>query len=248
MTTHGNTAHTFDRRRANRPVLSGGALALLLLLAAAPAAYAQKMAGPGMGGPAHKGPGMAGMMHPGHAMGKACHFGFYLPFADRLNLTPEQMKKLEDVRFQFEKQSISRRAAIATAALELEHMQNTENPEPSKVESAIRDLYQKKAEQAVAAYRAQAEAGKILTPEQRSEAKKLTLAASGMGPHGMMMHSMMGGMGPGMMGGGMKEGGMMGGGMMGGGTTRGGAMGGGMMGGTGQGAMPQATPSPGSAE
>jgi Spy/CpxP family protein refolding chaperone len=228
---------TLDRQGRAGALLSGGiAMLLLLLLTTAPGALAQGTAGTGMRGPGPKAGGMGTAMHPGPARHMGCHLGFYLPFADRLNLTAEQMKSLESIRFDFEKQSISRRASIATAALDVQHAENADSPDDAKIEQAIRDLYAKKTDQAIAAYRAEAKATKVLTPEQRAEAKKLSLAACGMGPHGMMMHGgMMGGIG-GMHGGPMHA------------PMHGRRAGGGMMGGTRQGQVPQATPRPGPAD
>jgi Spy/CpxP family protein refolding chaperone len=230
--THDESRLSVEPPGTAAAVPSYGAALLILFFVAAPCAYAQGMTGAGMHGRGQNPGTMGTAMHGGPAMHRGCNLGFYLPFADRLNLTAEQMKNLENIRFDFEKQSITRRASIATAALELQHTENAESPDDAKVEGAIRDLYGKKADQAIAAYQAEAKARNVLTPEQRAEAKKLSLATCGMGPHGMMMHQMMHG---GMMG---PSGGMHGS------PMHGRTMGGGMMGGQ----MPQATPLPGPAQ
>ena len=134
-----------------------------------------------------KGPMMErGRMHCGCKMGLGMRPGmgsgmrgemqdrvdFYLARGERLELSKEQIDQLRDLKFAFEKASVKRRADLQTAMIELQQLRSAESVDAKKVESRIREVFSKRAELAVAAFKAQTEADKVLTDEQRTGAKK----------------------------------------------------------------------------
>lgn len=131
------------------------------------------------GCPDRLGPG-PGMRHePGmRMMGPV---DFYLGPGNCLGLSEAQITQLRDQAFEFRKAGIERRAALETAALELEQMRQADPVDAKKVEAKIRDLFAKRAEQAVAAFQAQQQADQVLTEDQRTKAKTMPIGRG----HGM---------------------------------------------------------------
>lgn len=129
---------------------------------------------PGMGrrwGHGRMAPGMRPGMGPGMRGRMQDRIDFYLSQGDRLDLSKEQIAQLRDLKFAFEKASVKRHADLQTAMIELQQLRSAESVDAKKVESQIREVFSKRAELAVAAFKAQTEAGKVLTDEQRAQAK-----------------------------------------------------------------------------
>lgn len=135
---------------------------------------------------------MGGMM--GDMMGQAMHggFDFYLNRVDDLDLSQAQVEKLRDMRLEFEKGNIQRKAAIEVAQVELKQLKTPDNVELKKVEAKIREIQNKKADLEVATFQAQVEAKNVLTAEQKAKLKTEACPfCRGMHGKGMMHKGMM---------------------------------------------------------
>jgi Spy/CpxP family protein refolding chaperone len=106
---------------------------------------------------------------------------FYLGPGNCLGLSEAQIAQLRTQAFEFRKAGIERRAALETAALELEQMRQADPVDAKKVEAKIRELFAQRAELAVATFQAQQQADRILTEEQRAKAKTMPFGQG----HGM---------------------------------------------------------------
>jgi len=124
-------------------------------------------------------------MHEG-MMGRGMHGGFYLNLARELDLTQAQIKQIQDIKLEFEKGKIQRRAAIEVGEIELQQLKAADNVDLKKVESKIRDVQSKKADLEIAAFQAQMKAKDVLTPEQKSKLEGLSCPLCG-GKHGKGM-------------------------------------------------------------
>lgn len=135
---------------------------------------------------------MGGMM--GDMMGQAMHggFNFYLNRVDDLDLSQAQTEKLRDMRLEFEKGNIQRKAAIEVAQVELKQLKMSDNVDLKKVEAKIREIQNKKADLEVATFQAQVEAKNVLTAEQKAKLKAEACPfCRGMHGKGMMHKGMM---------------------------------------------------------
>jgi len=135
------------------------------------------------------------MMGPGDAAERPL-ISIMLQNIEALNLTSEQIQKLETLRFDFRKGAIKRSADLQVAELELEELRKKEPVDLAKVEAQVKRIETLRAEQRLSRIKAIEEGKALLNPEQR---KKLdTLGQKGGGGHatGMMgCPMMMGGMG-----------------------------------------------------
>jgi Spy/CpxP family protein refolding chaperone len=142
----------------------------------------------GMGG------GMMEMMHGG--MGNGGHHGMMghgdasdrplvsliLQNRQELQLTPEQVQKLETLRLDFQKASIKRSADLQVAELELEQVRKKEPVNLAKVEAQVRRTETLRAEQRLSRIKAIEEGKALLSPEQR---QKLDTLGQSRARHGM---------------------------------------------------------------
>lgn len=151
-----------------------------------------------------QGSGMMGGMMQGMMGGQGMHggmmqkmhsgFSFYLNLAKQLDLTDEQIKKLRDMKFAFEKDNIQRKSALETAQLELQQLKAAENIDAGKVAAKIREVQNRKADLEVALFQAEQNAKSILTDEQKAKIKSMACAMCGQMHEGGMMGGMMQGM------------------------------------------------------
>ena len=158
--------------------------------------------GPGMG--QGMGPGMGqgmgqGMMCPMCPMMGA---GGMLPghmfnmHAAALELTEDQIQKIQNIQTDFRRQQIRTGSEIELSRIDLQQEMMKDNPDVTKAERLIRDINRLQADMQVAAMKASAAAKNVLTPEQRSRAKSMMMRppmGGGMqpmppagGPHGPM--------------------------------------------------------------
>ncbi len=134
--------------------------------------------------------GRHGMMGHGDVAERA-PISFMLQNGEALNLTAEQVHKLEAIRSDFRKAAIKRSGDLELAELELEELRKKESVDLAKVEAQVKRIETLRAEQRLARIKAIEEGKALLTTEQR---KKLeTLGQSGAGRHttGMMGCPMM---------------------------------------------------------
>jgi Spy/CpxP family protein refolding chaperone len=123
---------------------------------------------PCLGRPGLLGPGSGMMRGPGmRMMGRV---DFYLGPENPLGLSEAQLAQLRTQAFAFRKAGIERRAALETAALELEQLRQATPIDAKKVEAKIREVGALRTELAVAAFQAQQQTDQVLTSEQREKA------------------------------------------------------------------------------
>jgi Spy/CpxP family protein refolding chaperone len=86
-----------------------------------------------------------------------------------LAITAEQRQKLEDIRFNTEKESIQRRAAIQVQRMELSRLTEAENPDRPAIDKKIQEMGQEDAALMRAEINARLNAKAVLTSEQRTK-------------------------------------------------------------------------------
>ena len=145
----------------------------------------QGMPGPGMQGPEMQGrgmqrPGMRGqnesrMMQGRPEGGPGDAFAEILrpEVQKELALTADQRQKLEDIRFNTEKESIQRRAAIQVQRMELNRLVDADNPDRAAVDRKIQEGAQEEAALMRATINARLNAKAVLTAEQRAKLVQL---------------------------------------------------------------------------
>jgi hypothetical protein len=90
-----------------------------------------------------------------------------LKYRDYLRLTPEQVKKLEQQRDQFQRQSIRAEADMRILELDIAALTDQPQVELPKVEQKIRELEKARADLRIARVRSIEQAKGVLTSEQR---------------------------------------------------------------------------------
>jgi Spy/CpxP family protein refolding chaperone len=155
------------------------AVTMVVLLAAAGLAMAQgceKCSGMGMGYGPHSGAGHSG----GHGLWKA------------LNLTPEQMQKVQALRESFFKETLPLRNDLMSKKLEMRSLWLQTNPDEEKILAKQKEISALRAQLGERAIKNRFEMRSILTPEQ--QAKLANLRGGEWGEHGRGCGS---GLGPG---------------------------------------------------
>jgi Spy/CpxP family protein refolding chaperone len=151
---------------------------------AARGTMAQGMPGRGMPGPGAQGPGMQrpgmrgpngpGMMPGNPEMGKRESMELLRPEIQReLAITVEQRKKLEDIRFNSEKESIQHRAAAQIQRMDLSRLIDAENPDKAVIDKKVQEVAQEEAALMRSSINARLGARAVLTAEQRSKLEQL---------------------------------------------------------------------------
>ncbi len=126
-----------------------------------------RQARPGMG----DGPGMRrmGQMGPGEPMAGLLRNP---EVQKELGLTPEQLQKLDDIRFNAEKEGIQHRSALQISHLELNHLMTAENPDRAAIDKKIQETAQEEAAMMRSSINARLNARSVLTAEQRTKLKQ----------------------------------------------------------------------------
>ena len=88
---------------------------------------------------------------------------------DELGLSPEQVKKLEQVRDNFERQSIRNRADSRIVELDIATLLDQPAVDLARVEAKVREAEKLRADLRIARIRAIEQAKAVLTPEQRKK-------------------------------------------------------------------------------
>jgi Spy/CpxP family protein refolding chaperone len=133
--------------------------------------------------------GRHGMMGHGDVAERA-PISFMLQNREALNLTAEQVQKLEAIRSDFRKAAIKR-----SGDLELEELRKKESVDLAKVEVQVKRIETLRAEQRLARIKAIEEGKALLTPEQRQKLDTLGQTAGGHSTGMTGCPMMMGGMG-----------------------------------------------------
>ncbi|MGE5216926.1 MAG: Spy/CpxP family protein refolding chaperone [Chloroflexota bacterium] len=92
-----------------------------------------------------------------------------LNYQDYLRLSPEQVKKLEQLRDNFQRQSIRADADTRILEVDIAELLDQANVDVAKVEAKIRAVEKLRADLRIARIRAVEQAKAVLTPEQRKK-------------------------------------------------------------------------------
>jgi Spy/CpxP family protein refolding chaperone len=130
----------------------------------------QGMRGPGMR--RSQGPGM---MPGGPAMGQrnATEALLKPEVQKELAITTEQRKKLEDIRYNDEKETIQHRASLQILHLELSRLADSENPDRAIIDKKIQEVAQEEAFLLRSSINARLNAQAVLTAEQRTKLEQI---------------------------------------------------------------------------
>ena len=160
-----------------KKIMISSVAALLLLSVAA-------VAQPGNGGICPQGFEPGTRMHqgggPGQGMGMGQGqrgdrpgFGGLLAMADELELTPEQIERLETMRTQFQLEQVDARADLRKAEIKLKDLMRDDNTSETQVMAAIDEVAGLKADLQKKRYLHGTKAKAVLTTEQQEKAKEL---------------------------------------------------------------------------
>jgi len=86
-----------------------------------------------------------------------------------LAITAEQRQKLEDLRFNHEKESIQHRAAMQIQRMELSRLMKADNPDRAAIDKKVQELTQEEAAQMRSSINANLNSRAVLTAEQRAK-------------------------------------------------------------------------------
>ncbi len=158
-------------------------LSVVLWVGLAAPATAQMMGPPVQGGPSGM-PG-AGIMgqgaRPGPEFGRegrrSSHEGplitIMLDHAQELGLTPDQERKLRDLRTEFAKESVRRTANIRVAEIELNSLLEQDKWDLTKIEPKVKQIAALQGDLRLARIKVLAAGREILTPEQIEKLKQV---------------------------------------------------------------------------
>lgn len=141
-----------------------------------------------MGGMMAGGPmGRMGGMMGGH-MAERPLISLALQNEDQLGLTSDQVKALESLRSEFEKEATRRSADLQISEIELSELLRAEPVDLAKVEAKLRQVEGVRTDIRLSRIRTLEKGKALLTPEQRKKLESLVPRASA-GAHGGMMGS-----------------------------------------------------------
>jgi hypothetical protein len=92
---------------------------------------------------------------------------------EKLALSDEQVRKLEQLRSDFEKETIRNDADVRVAEIDLNNLLQAGNVDLAKVEGKIREVERLRADLRIARVRAVEKGKALLTPEQRKKLQEL---------------------------------------------------------------------------
>ena len=90
-----------------------------------------------------------------------------------LGITAEQRQKLEDIRFDMEKEAIQHRSALQIHRLELSRLINAENPDRAAIDKKIQEVSQEEGSLMRSSIDGRLNARGVLTAEQRTKLAQL---------------------------------------------------------------------------
>jgi Spy/CpxP family protein refolding chaperone len=93
---------------------------------------------------------------------------------EKIGLSEEQVKKLEQLRSDFEKETIRNEADIRVAEIDLNNFLQAPSPDLAKVEAKIRDIERLRADLRIARIRAIQKGKTLLSADQRKKLEELT--------------------------------------------------------------------------
>ncbi len=102
---------------------------------------------------------------------------------EKLGLSDEQVRRMEQLRTEFEKESIRKDADRRVAEMDLDALLNTQSVDMTKVEAKVREIEKQRADLRLARIRAIEKAKEQLTAEQRKKLQEvLTEPGFSVGP------------------------------------------------------------------
>jgi Spy/CpxP family protein refolding chaperone len=133
----------------------------------------EMMGGGRMGG---GGMGMQGMMgmHPTDDAGMG-RMKMMMAMAARLNLTPDQKKKIERLHLQHQKEAIALLSRMKTAGVEIQELLLSDAPEMDKVKAKVKEKHQAQADLEVGHHVLVQQIKGLLTPEQRQKLESMPM-------------------------------------------------------------------------
>jgi len=169
-------------------------VAAVLMLGLALPAMAQRMGPPVQEGPMEMhgagmmgqgaGPGMRFGREGGHSSHEGPLITIMLDHAQEFGLTPDQERKLRDLRTEFAKESVRRTADIRVAEIELTSLLEQEKWDLAKIEPKAKQVATLQGELRLARIRTLAAGREVLTPEQVEKLKQIGHRMRPGYPHG----------------------------------------------------------------
>jgi len=92
---------------------------------------------------------------------------------EKLGLSDDQVRRMEQLRTDFEKESIRKEADLRVAEMDLESILDAPNVDMGKAEAKVREIEKSRADLRIARIRAIEKAKDLLTPEQRKKLQEL---------------------------------------------------------------------------
>lgn len=145
----------------------------------------------GMGGSALAHPPFRPMvghrMMGGHALERPL-ISFILQHREELNLSDEQVRVLETLRSEFQKEAVKKHADLEVAEMELRGLEQREPVDLEAIEAKVRQIEALQTELRLSRIRTIVKGKEVLTPEQRKKLESLERAVPA---HLMMGRGMM---------------------------------------------------------
>jgi len=88
---------------------------------------------------------------------------------EKLGLSDDQVRRMEQLRTDFEKESIRKEADVRVAEMDLEALLDAPSVEMGKAEAKVREIEKTRADLRIARIRAIEKAKELLTPDQRKK-------------------------------------------------------------------------------
>ena len=131
----------------------------------------QGMPGPWAQEPRMQGPNGPRMMPRGPELGQGDSMAELLrpDVQKELAITAEQRKKLEDIRFNSEKESIQHRAARQIQHMELSRLMEADNPDRAAIDKKLQELVQEESALLRSSINTRLNSRAVLTAEQRTK-------------------------------------------------------------------------------
>jgi hypothetical protein len=92
---------------------------------------------------------------------------------EKLGLSDDQVRRMEQLRTEFEKESIRKEADLRVAEMDLETLLDAPNVDLAKVETKVREVEKIRADLRIARIRTIEKAKDLLTPEQRKKLQEI---------------------------------------------------------------------------
>jgi Spy/CpxP family protein refolding chaperone len=92
---------------------------------------------------------------------------------EKLGLSDDQVRRMEQLRTDFEKESVRKEADVRVAEMDLETVLDAPSVDMGKAEAKVRDIEKSRADLRIARIRAIEKAKDLLTPEQRKKLQEL---------------------------------------------------------------------------